>query len=177
MAKATPKPKAKGKLKNRPSWLPTDHYILWDRPWTIDPDGRVQRDFKGLLWKNGYITPNFTREEAKSGDGVQIPGKYQGNAQRHGIALERVRHSLGDEPLKFRGWYRSPAYNRRVGGVEKSQHLLARATDWDTQTNQARFNSTMRRRFANGGIGSSAVNGRVIHVDNGPTRRWTYPAP
>lgn len=42
--------------------------------------------------------------------------------------LQRLRTMLG-QPIEVYSYYRSPDYNRQVGGAEDSQHLLGRALD------------------------------------------------
>lgn len=43
-------------------------------------------------------------------------------------ALQRVRDDFG-RPMNITSGYRTPAHNKRVGGVKNSQHVLGRASD------------------------------------------------
>lgn len=43
--------------------------------------------------------------------------------------LEKLRHAIGDKPINIRSGYRSPAYNKSVGGAKHSQHMEGRAVD------------------------------------------------
>lgn len=43
--------------------------------------------------------------------------------------LERLRASLGGKEIIITSGYRSPAYNKKVGGAARSQHMLGRAAD------------------------------------------------
>ena len=44
------------------------------------------------------------------------------------IEFERIR-AAGGRPIVIGSAYRTPAYNRRVGGARKSQHMEGRALD------------------------------------------------
>jgi hypothetical protein len=157
-----------------PNWLPDRHVDRWRKPWTSSARGNA--NFRALLWSRGYLSPHFTRAEAMSKDGTPIPGSLQKNAQDHAFALEQVRHRLGDRPMRFLSWYRSPAHNEYVGGAPKSRHLYADATDWSDaeriRLGSAAFDAAMKTVFADGGIGT--YQGHVRHVDLGPKRTWTY---
>ena len=43
--------------------------------------------------------------------------------------LEKLREAIGGKPIKVTSGYRSPDYNKRVGGAVKSQHLSGMAAD------------------------------------------------
>lgn len=43
--------------------------------------------------------------------------------------LEAVRAALGDKPIKITSGYRTPEYNRAIGGVKGSQHCFGNAAD------------------------------------------------
>jgi uncharacterized membrane protein len=44
--------------------------------------------------------------------------------------MEKVRSILGDKPIKITSGYRSPAVNKRVGGVANSDHMSAWVCDF-----------------------------------------------
>jgi uncharacterized protein YcbK (DUF882 family) len=44
-------------------------------------------------------------------------------------ALEILRAELGDRPVTVISGYRSPPYNRAIGGARHSQHMAGRAAD------------------------------------------------
>lgn len=166
----------------RPNWVDGKHEKeKWDKPWTVDPKSDKDKDFKRKCWEHGYISPNFTRKEAASNINhtsscqvaEPIPDSLRAQAQFHAFTLEKVRHELGDKPMRAVSWYRSPCHNQAVGGATLSQHKNAWATDWNS-TGDA-FDNAMEKYFANGGRGYQGfVGGRVRHVDNGPARTWVY---
>ena len=166
-----------------PKWIPQikrekrrKQWAAWyKRPWTV-PTGRMQaRRFKKALWKHGLLSPNFSRESAKSGDGVGIPLYLRKRAQRHAFALERVRHDLGDKPLSPLSWYRSGTpgvnngHNAAVGGAVWSRHKMADATDWSNASDA--LSRSLEKHCT--GLGYNPGR-KVRHGDNGPERTWNY---
>lgn len=163
-----------------PLWLPKKWQDKWARPWMVESGSSKDQGFKALLWDKGYLSPNFTREEAggvhRNPNGCPVPSSLRKQAQYHAFRLERVRHAVGDKPMGPLSWYRCTPHNDAVGGARNSQHLQAWATDW-SDAERARlgsdaFNKAMKATFANGGIGT--YRGNVRHVDNGPKRTWSY---
>lgn len=77
------------------------------------------------------VTEHFTWDEVCTTDtGLPnpIPDALKPNAIRLAeTVLEPLRVFLG--PLNIESWYRSPAVNKAVGGVETSYHRLALAAD------------------------------------------------
>ncbi|MEX1307124.1 MAG: peptidoglycan-binding protein [Eubacteriales bacterium] len=71
-----------------------------------------------------FIDPADT-EATKNG----IPYLYYENLQVLMERLEAIQNKLGENALVIRSGYRSPRYNRRVGGAKHSQHLFAKAAD------------------------------------------------
>lgn len=159
-----------------PSWCDTkalrEH---WLKPWTVPIDGRKARVFKHRLWENGYLSPNFKRSECASGDGQPIPASLRNAAQRQAFRMEKYRHAIGDKPISFLSWYRSPQHNAAVGGASSSRHKSADATD-------RRFENTSKvlQIWNTGGIGwegPGVGRGAILHTDSrpGPGRaEWAY---
>lgn len=165
---------------NIPDWCTTRGMrYYWTHPHKIPLSHFRARRFKKRLWNHGLLSPNFSRAEAASKDGVSIPPELRAPAQRQAFHMERVRHQVGDQSITVLSWYRSPAHNRAVGGATSSQHLKARACDVDSGTinriGESRYNLATGRVFRNGGIGFDRATGQNRHVDSrrGPAR-WTY---
>lgn len=77
------------------------------------------------------VSEHFSWDEAvttNTGLDNEIPEALKPNAIRLAESvLEPLRVILG--PLNVESWYRSPAVNKAVGGVESSYHRLALAAD------------------------------------------------
>lgn len=76
--------------------------------------------------KNGNVqlSKNFSLKEFQCKDGsdtVLVEGKLVEK-------LQKLRERLG-KPILINSAYRTPAYNKRVGGAPKSQHMLGLAAD------------------------------------------------
>jgi uncharacterized protein YcbK (DUF882 family) len=78
---------------------------------------------------SSHISPHFSWSEAACHSGAVVPDDLQPNARRLALSvLEPLRSAFG-APIIPISWYRTPAYNKAVGGVVHSQHLYATAVD------------------------------------------------
>lgn len=84
--------------------------------------------------------------------------------------LQALRDLLG-KPIILNSAYRSPAYNRRIGGASKSMHIEARAYDCAMGNHDpARFEAAARQvGFTGFGF---YPNHNFIHIDTGRPREW-----
>lgn len=149
----------------------------WREPWTIPTDTRKATRFKAKLRRHGLLSPNFTIAEARCHDAARtpVPDRLLPRAQRHAANLERLRHELGDRPISFLSWYRTPAHNAAEGGASESRHLFADGTDLSRQEverlGEERFERAAEKVFAQGGFGRYPSGSR--HVDSrGSRARW-----
>lgn len=83
-------------------------------------------------------------------------------------ALQALRTRLG-RPLVIVSGYRSPAYNRRVGGAPKSKHMDG--TAFDIACVQADQPALIAAAKAVGFLGIGRYD-TWVHVDLGPARSW-----
>ena len=74
------------------------------------------------------VTANFNLSEFKCKDGTQVPVELMDNVTLLCENLQVLRDHLG-KPVRVISGYRSPRYNRRIGGARRSQHMLAKAAD------------------------------------------------
>lgn len=155
----------------------------------------------------GTVGPGrgFTWAEVRSTDGV-LPTDYTSRIRfaRQAVYLNRMRRKIREAhggatavervSISVNSWYRSPAYNKKIGGATNSQHVAARATDINVSVVFRKVAGKPRRRtkllpptvvakyaaqvraFRNGGIGTyDRAHGYFTHLDhrpNGPAR-WT----
>ena len=74
------------------------------------------------------LTKNFKLSEFKCRDGTQVPDELIENVQLLAENLQVLRDKI-DRPITVISGYRSPKYNRKIGGARKSQHMKASAGD------------------------------------------------
>jgi uncharacterized protein YcbK (DUF882 family) len=74
------------------------------------------------------LSENFSLWEFKCRDGTDVPEEYMANVQKLVENLQVLRDVIG-KPIRVISGYRSPKYNRRIGGARRSQHMLAKAAD------------------------------------------------
>jgi len=74
------------------------------------------------------LSKNFRKSEFKCKDGTEVPDELMDNLTELVENLQVIRDHVG-KPIRVISGYRSPAYNKRISGARKSQHLQAKATD------------------------------------------------
>ena len=74
------------------------------------------------------LEENFSLSEFKCKDGTQVPEELMDNVKLLAKNLQVLREELG-RPIRIISGYRSPKYNRRIGGARRSQHMTAKAAD------------------------------------------------
>lgn len=132
------------------------------------------------------LTPNFSlkefRQHSYHGFGaVDVPTDYRPNIKDLCIhVLQPVRDKI-QRPITITSGYRSPAYNRAVGGVWGSQHCWGRAADITTAgippTRLARIILDMYNADDIPLLGGLGTYKTFVHVDIRPKRnnrlaRW-----
>ncbi len=121
------------------------------------------------------LTKNFSLEEFNCKDGSTIPLELLDNVMDLAEQLQILRDFIG-KPIHINSGYRSPAYNRSVGGASKSQHILGKAADIRVDGIKPRelygiiTELVKDGRLKFGGIGKYAT---FTHVDiRKDTARW-----
>ena len=74
------------------------------------------------------ITANFSLEEFKCKDGTDVPNNLLPNVLELANNLQVLRDYIG-KPIVINSAYRTSLYNKKIGGANNSQHLVAKAGD------------------------------------------------
>ena len=74
------------------------------------------------------LTENFALHEFRCKDGTDVPEELMKNVEELARNLQVLRERIGKSIIVISG-YRSPKYNRKIGGARKSQHMSAKAAD------------------------------------------------
>lgn len=74
------------------------------------------------------LSANFSFEEFSCKDGTPVPAEFIPNLQLLVANLQVLRDHIG-EPIHVNSGYRTPAYNKSVGGKPNSMHMKAMAAD------------------------------------------------
>lgn len=124
------------------------------------------------------LTKNFSLWEFACNDGTAVPAEYIANVQKLATQLQVLRDFFG-APIAIRSGYRTPAYNKIIGGAAHSQHLTASAADievagWFPKEVQRAIEGLIRVGLvADGGLGEYAG---FTHYDvRGHRARWEGP--
>lgn len=121
------------------------------------------------------LTKNFSKSEFDSKDGSTMPVDVLHNIQKVANQLQALRDHLG-RSITINSGYRSPAHNKRIGGVRNSQHVKGTAADIvvsgmsTKEVAKAIETLIARGDMLQGGIG---VYPTFVHYDIRKTRaRW-----
>lgn len=120
------------------------------------------------------LTKNFILSEFSCNDGNPVPESKICNVQVLAHNLQVLRDHIG-EPITINSGYRTPSWNKKVGGATNSMHLQAKAADITTRSHTPKqLRSIIEKlikegRMRNGGLG---LYKSFLHYDVGPVRRW-----
>lgn len=173
--------RATGDFQGMATWLGPDNEFL-----TVD--GMVGPNTTAVATRvldsgRRLVAPNFSTVEFACACRFPWP-----DADRHTIlALERGRAASGGSGVHVLSGHRTDAHNVAVGGAVGSHHTChpsgtvkhswcsTSAVDignWRALRWSEKFARDVMR--VTGGLGMDGATGWVIHVDNGPFRRWFY---
>jgi len=123
------------------------------------------------------LTKNFTQREFNSKCGTPMSKEVLDNVKELACNLQVLRDFLG-EAIKINSGYRSEAYNRSIGGVSRSQHILGKASDirvkdLETKDLYLIIESLIKDgQMQEGGLG---LYDSFVHYDvRGKRARWDY---
>jgi len=74
------------------------------------------------------LTENFSLREFRCKDGSDVPEDLIENVQELANNLQVLREHI-NLPIIVISGYRSPEYNKKIGGARRSQHMSAKAAD------------------------------------------------
>ena len=74
------------------------------------------------------LSKNFKKSEFKCRDGTDVPDDLMNNVRELVENLQIIRDNI-EKPMHIISGYRTPKYNRKIGGARKSQHMKAKAAD------------------------------------------------
>jgi len=75
------------------------------------------------------ITENFYLDEFTCKDQSDIPLNVFMNILKLAVEMQKIRNYF-QRSITVNSGYRSPSYNKEIGGASKSQHLLGMACDF-----------------------------------------------
>ncbi len=121
------------------------------------------------------LEKNFNIDEFKCKDGTSVPDEYLSNVELLAKNLQVLRDKVG-LPIIIISGYRSPEYNKKIGGAKRSQHMLAKAADIiikgmsSTEVKNVIISLIKSGEMHPGGIGLYQT---FTHYDvRGQNRRW-----
>jgi uncharacterized protein YcbK (DUF882 family) len=121
------------------------------------------------------LTPNFDLEEFNCRDGTPVPPEFMGNVRELAANLQVLRDDIG-EPLHVNSGYRTPSYNKKVGGKPASKHMKAQAGDLVTRSyTPKQLAAKIEKLIAAGKMkqGGLGIYPSFVHYDvRGTKARW-----
>jgi uncharacterized protein YcbK (DUF882 family) len=123
----------------------------------------------------GDLTANFSKAEWTCHDGTPVPPECADNVLKCARNLQVLRDELG-LPVHVISGYRSPAYNKKIGGADHSFHMTGHAADIQVpgmtpkQVHAKVLELIVAGKMHNGGVG---VYPTFVHVDvRSAPARW-----
>jgi len=121
------------------------------------------------------LTTNFHLREFKCNDGTQVPCELLANVGVLAAQLQVLRDFIG-VPIYINSAYRTEAYNKKIGGANESQHLLAKASDITTKMHTPKLLAKIVEKLIKEGkmkIGGIGIYPGFIHIDTRDYKaRW-----
>lgn len=106
------------------------------------------------------------------------PDKKGSGTKMHQAFLDKLDKARGSSGIAFKinSGYRTPKHNKKVGGKEKSSHLLGRAADIHVEDSRSRW--LILKALLEVGFNRIGVGSNFIHVDDDPSKDknviWVY---
>jgi uncharacterized protein YcbK (DUF882 family) len=116
-------------------------------------------------------SPHLSWKELGCHDGSIYPYEWRENrAIVLAEAFELIRYSCGNHPITILSAYRTPSYNKSVGGAKNSQHIQGRAIDLRPPSHLSvnEFYSIIRKLAPASNIRGIGKYKTFVHVDTRP---------
>lgn len=121
------------------------------------------------------LSKYFTWKEAACRDGTPVPDKLKTSVSAVAYDMDVIRDFFG-VPITVNSWYRTPEYNKKVGGKPSSKHLLGIAVDFTVKgVSPKQVREVLEGLIRIGAIyqGGIGAYDRFTHYDNRGTKaRW-----
>jgi len=123
----------------------------------------------------GQLTANFHIREFKCNDGTKVPDSLFANVKELAENLQVLRDYIKCR-LNLNSAYRHKAYNTKIGGSPRSQHLQAKAGDLVSANHTPKqLGAIIIKLIASGKMkqGGVGVYKSFVHYDiRGTEARW-----
>lgn len=121
------------------------------------------------------LTTNFYLEEFACKNGTPVPDELMANVKLLAENLQALRDEIG-EPIHVNSGYRTPEYNKKIGGKPLSQHLKAKAADLTTKNYRPKQLAAVIEKLIKSGKmkqGGIGIYPGFVHYDiRGTSARW-----
>jgi len=121
------------------------------------------------------LTKNFNKSEFDCNDGSEMPEEVLNNIKELADNLQVLRDKLR-LPITINSGYRSPEYNKKIGGVKNSQHILGKAADIRVTSMSPQIVGKIITNMIDDGLlkeGGVGVYSTFVHYDiRGTKARW-----
>lgn len=116
---------------------------------------------------NFNVSKHFKIKEFYCKNGEMVPPMFLPNVFKIAAQLEIIRMHLG-QPVVINSAYRTPEYNKKVGGAVASQHLTASAVDIVVKGHTPHYVFTTIRSLMRSGLimgGCVILYKNFVHYD------------
>ncbi len=126
--------------------------------------------------KSKHFKVEEFKQHAKHGlPEVQYPSEWVDTKLSKLVSLLDIIREAAGSAITITSGYRSPAYNRKIGGAKTSQHMQGTAADIKCKGMHAeKLHSLILRLYRDGklpGLGGLGLYPTFVHVDIRPTQR------
>jgi hypothetical protein len=137
-----------------------------------------QQKFQAMLDKEGVT--HFTAEElffrGASDEKLKLNAEPPEALWKNMLATAKAAHEARERmgsPLVIKSAYRSPAYNRRIGGAKASQHMQFCALDLGTKSPAKLYKILLEMRRDGKFKGGLGLYRSFVHLDTrGVNANW-----